>query len=133
VADPEQAARGLLDTSVVIELETLDAKLLPKELAVSAITFAELATGHHVAVDLDERARRQERLQRSEATFEPLLSTLLQLTPTVASMPRSPPRDGRREGDARWICWWLQSRWRGSCLSTRAMPMTLPGSRNYYY
>jgi predicted nucleic acid-binding protein len=72
VADPEQAARGLLDTSVVIELETLDAKLLPKELAVSAITFAELAAGPHAAVDLDERARRQERLQRSEATFEPL-------------------------------------------------------------
>jgi predicted nucleic acid-binding protein len=72
VADPEQAARGLLDTSVVIELETLDPKLLPRELAVSAITFAELAAGPHAAANLDERARRQERLQRSEATFEPL-------------------------------------------------------------
>jgi predicted nucleic acid-binding protein len=72
VADPEQSARGLLDTSVLIELEKLDPKLLPKELAVSAITFAELAAGPHAAADLDERARRQERLQRSEATFEPL-------------------------------------------------------------
>lgn len=65
-------ARGLLDTSVVVELERLDPGSLPRELAVSAITMAELAAGPHAAEDADERARRQERLQRAEATFEPL-------------------------------------------------------------
>jgi predicted nucleic acid-binding protein len=65
-------ARGLLDTSVVIELERLDAHVLPAELAISAVTLAELAAGPHATADTDERARRQERLQRVEATFEPL-------------------------------------------------------------
>lgn len=65
-------ARGLLDTSVVIELDSLDPAVLPGELAVSAITLAELAAGPHATADRDERARRQERLQRAEATFEPL-------------------------------------------------------------
>jgi predicted nucleic acid-binding protein len=32
----------------------------------------ELAAGPHAAADVDERARRQERLQRVEATFDPL-------------------------------------------------------------
>ena len=41
-------------------------------MAVSAITFAELAAGPHAASDIDERARRQDRLQRAEATFEPI-------------------------------------------------------------
>jgi predicted nucleic acid-binding protein len=45
--------------------------MLPSELAISAITLAELAAGPHATVDVNERARRQERL-RAEATFEPL-------------------------------------------------------------
>jgi predicted nucleic acid-binding protein len=61
-----------LDTSVLIELDKLDADMLPRELAISAITLAELAAGPHATSDADERARRQERLQRAEATFEPL-------------------------------------------------------------
>ncbi|MCA1682392.1 MAG: type II toxin-antitoxin system VapC family toxin [Actinobacteria bacterium] len=64
--------RGVLDTSVVIDLEHVAADDLPAELAVSAITLAELAAGPHAASDPDERARRQDRLQRAEATFEPL-------------------------------------------------------------
>ncbi|MFI4989448.1 MAG: type II toxin-antitoxin system VapC family toxin [Solirubrobacterales bacterium] len=70
--DPESPARGLLDSSVLIELDKLDASMLPSELAISAITLAELAAGPHAAADVNERARRQERLQRAEATFEPL-------------------------------------------------------------
>jgi predicted nucleic acid-binding protein len=72
VPDPVAQDRGLLDTSVVIDLERLDAHALPAELAISAITLAELAAGPHATADTDERARRQERLQRVEATFEPL-------------------------------------------------------------
>jgi predicted nucleic acid-binding protein len=71
VADP-RPARGLIDTSVVIDLEQLGADDLPYELAVSAITMAELAAGPHATADRAERARRQDRLQRAEATFEPL-------------------------------------------------------------
>jgi hypothetical protein len=64
--------RGLIDTSVVIDLETVDAGRLPREVAVSAITLAELAAGPHATNDAMERARRQDRLQRVEAAFEPL-------------------------------------------------------------
>ena len=64
--------RGLIDTSVVIDLEQIAADVLPLELAVSAVTMAELAAGPHATADPAERARRQDRLQRSEATFEPL-------------------------------------------------------------
>ena len=61
----------MLDTSVVIALDELDPERLPVEMAVSAITMAELAAGPHATSDPDERARRQDRLQRTEATFEP--------------------------------------------------------------
>lgn len=65
-------ARGILDTSVVIDLEKIDRALLPIDVAVSAITLAELAAGPHATTDVDERARRQDRLQRTEAIFDPL-------------------------------------------------------------
>jgi predicted nucleic acid-binding protein len=64
--------RGLIDTSVVIDLDVVDAARLPLECAVSAMTMAELAAGPHATTDPAERARRQDRLQRAEATFEPL-------------------------------------------------------------
>jgi predicted nucleic acid-binding protein len=63
---------GLIDTSVVIDLEQIEQGNLPLELAVSAITMAELAAGPHATTDPAERARRQDRLQRAEATFAPL-------------------------------------------------------------
>lgn len=71
---PDQTGlrQGLLDTSVVIDLERIDPDLLPDEPAICALTLAELAAGPHGASDADERARRQERLQRVEATFDPL-------------------------------------------------------------
>ena len=64
--------RGLIDTSVVIDLETVSKDQLPAEMAISVMTMAELAAGPHATDDPDERARRQDRLQRTEATFEPL-------------------------------------------------------------
>lgn len=65
-------SRGLIDTSVVIDLERIDRDALPEELAISAVTLAELAAGPHATDDPAERARRQDRLQRVEATFDPL-------------------------------------------------------------
>jgi len=57
---------------VVVDLEQIEVDQLPFELAVSAITMAELAAGPHATGDADERARRQDRLQRAEAAFDPL-------------------------------------------------------------
>lgn len=71
VAD-NRPARGILDTSVVIDLDEIDASALPVEVAVSAITMAELAAGPHAASTTEERARRQDRLQRAESVFDPL-------------------------------------------------------------
>jgi len=55
------AVRGLLDTSVFIASETgrqLDAERLPDEVAVSAVTVAELHVGVLAARDVDTRALR---------------------------------------------------------------------------
>jgi predicted nucleic acid-binding protein len=71
VAEPHHQ-RGVIDTSVVIDLGRVDPADLPSEIAVSAVTLAELAAGPHATGDPDERARRQDRLQRTEATFESL-------------------------------------------------------------
>ncbi len=67
-----RAPRGLIDTSVVIDLPAIEPGQLPVEVAISAITLAELAAGPHATTDIAERAKRQDRLQRAEATFEPL-------------------------------------------------------------
>ena len=70
--DNDRPARGLLDTSVVIDLEAIPATVLPIEVAISSITLAELAAGPHATDDPAERSRRQDRLQRTEAAFDPL-------------------------------------------------------------
>ena len=72
MADAPRPSRGLIDTSIVIDLDHIDVEQLPKELAISAVTMAELAAGPHAAGDAGERARRQDRLQRAEATFDPV-------------------------------------------------------------
>ena len=69
MADPP-GPRGLIDTSVVIDLERVAPDALPSELAIAAVTLAELAAGPHATASATERARRQERLQRAEATFD---------------------------------------------------------------
>ncbi len=66
----EPALRGLIDTSVVIGIERVAPDTLPSEMAIASVTLAELAAGPHAAADPTERARRQDRLQRAEATFD---------------------------------------------------------------
>ena len=68
----EPHPRGLVDTSVLIDLERVDATALPAELSISAITLAELAVGPHTATTPAERAARQDRLQRAEAELDPI-------------------------------------------------------------
>jgi predicted nucleic acid-binding protein len=64
--------RGLIDTSVAVDIRHLDADLFPADIAISALTFAELATGPHAASDELARARRQSHLQFVETSFEAL-------------------------------------------------------------
>jgi predicted nucleic acid-binding protein len=63
---------GLLDTSVVIDLDVIEPADLPDETSVSALTLAELSAGTHATDDPAERARRQDRLQQLESWVEPL-------------------------------------------------------------
>ncbi|MYZ37546.1 MULTISPECIES: type II toxin-antitoxin system VapC family toxin [unclassified Streptomyces] len=74
-------AQGLLDTNIVILRKWLDPEELPAEVAISAITLAELSAGPHEVRrnedqgDYDEhaeRARRLDILQRAENEFDPL-------------------------------------------------------------
>lgn len=69
MSDP---TRGLLDTSVIVDHDLLDAGVLPDESAISAITLAELAAGPHATGDEEERTRRQDRLQWAATTWDPL-------------------------------------------------------------
>lgn len=69
---PERLQAGLLDTSVVIDLERIPVYKLPERVSISAITMAELSAGPSASDDPHERARRQDRLQRAESVFEPI-------------------------------------------------------------
>ena len=64
--------RGLLDTSVVIDMDMIDVDLLPDESAIATVTLAELAAGPHAARSDNERANRQDRLQWATRTWDPL-------------------------------------------------------------
>jgi predicted nucleic acid-binding protein len=64
--------RGLLDTSVVIDLPTIAMETLPRESAISAITLAELTAGVASAQHQVTRVVRQRHLQATEASFEVL-------------------------------------------------------------
>lgn len=68
------AARGLLDTSVFIALESgrpLNADLLPDQGVICPVTIAELQAGVLIAADIDVRARRLATLE-STADIEVL-------------------------------------------------------------
>jgi predicted nucleic acid-binding protein len=66
-------ASGLVDTSVVVDWhDPAVIAALPDELAVSAITMAELAAGPLLAASPVEAAKRQARLQEVESILEPI-------------------------------------------------------------
>jgi predicted nucleic acid-binding protein len=76
----EQLRRGMLDTNILILRNWIDPAELPDEMAISAITLAELSAGPHEVRRNDEqdaydehaeRARRLEILQRVESEFDP--------------------------------------------------------------
>jgi len=55
-----------------VEIRDLDPALFPTEIAISALTLGELATGPHAAKDDLTRARRQSHLQFVETNIEAL-------------------------------------------------------------
>ncbi|MEE1842516.1 MULTISPECIES: type II toxin-antitoxin system VapC family toxin [unclassified Streptomyces] len=78
---PAEYAQGLLDTNIMILRRWLGPEELPAEVAISAITLAELSAGPHEVRrneeqdDYDEyaeRARRSDILQRAENEFDPI-------------------------------------------------------------
>jgi predicted nucleic acid-binding protein len=60
----------MVDTSVLIDPPPESA--LPEEASIAAISLAELVAGVHATHDPNERAARQDRLQRVQATLEAL-------------------------------------------------------------
>lgn len=78
---PVPHLQGLLDTNIMILRKWVDPDELPAEVAISAITLAELSAGPHEVrrneeqSDYDEyaeRARRLDVLQRAESEFDPI-------------------------------------------------------------
>ncbi|MYX26593.1 PIN domain-containing protein [Streptomyces sp. SID8381] len=74
-------AQGLLDTNIMILRRWVDSEELPDEMAITAITLAELSAGPHGVRRNDEqngydehveRARRLDVLQRAENEFDPI-------------------------------------------------------------
>jgi predicted nucleic acid-binding protein len=77
----EPVRRGLLDTNIMILRSRIDPEELPDEMAISAVTLAELSAGPHevrpdteqdVYFEAAERARRLDVLQRAEHEFDPV-------------------------------------------------------------
>lgn len=74
---PGDHAWGMVDTNVLILRRGIDVGSLPPELAISAVTLAELSAGVHLVSGDDtaagaERARRLDILQRAEHEFDPV-------------------------------------------------------------
>ncbi|KUO15187.1 type II toxin-antitoxin system VapC family toxin [Streptomyces dysideae] len=78
---PVEHQQGLLDTNIMILRKWINSSELPAEMAITAITLAELSAGPHQVRsnaeqnDYDEhaeRARRTDILQRAENEFDPI-------------------------------------------------------------
>jgi predicted nucleic acid-binding protein len=77
----EPPRRGLLDTNIMILRARIAPDELPDEMAISAVTLAELSAGPHEVrpgteqgayFEAAERARRLDVLQRAEHEFDPI-------------------------------------------------------------
>jgi predicted nucleic acid-binding protein len=77
----ELVTQGLVDTNILILRNWIDPGGLPDEMAISAVTLAELSAGPHQVRGNDEqdsydahaeRARRLDILQRAESEFDPV-------------------------------------------------------------
>ncbi|MFF0454915.1 type II toxin-antitoxin system VapC family toxin [Nocardia africana] len=80
-ADYTGRTRGIIDTNIMILRRWVDPMELPDEMAITAVTLAELSAGPHEVRGNDEqdiydehaeRARRLDVLQRAENEFDPI-------------------------------------------------------------
>jgi predicted nucleic acid-binding protein len=100
-------AQGLLDTNILILRRWVDSTELPYQMAISAVTLAELSAGpHQVRPNSEqsaydepaERARRLDVLQRAEHEFDPIpfgaeaARIYGRVTAAVAAIGRKPRR-----------------------------------------
>jgi predicted nucleic acid-binding protein len=74
---PGERSRGLLDTNILVLRRWIDPAVLPDEVAISAVTLAELSAAVQLVAGDDaearaERARRTDVLQRVENEFDPI-------------------------------------------------------------
>jgi predicted nucleic acid-binding protein len=74
---PGERSRGLLDTNILVLRRWIDPAVLPDEVAISAVTLAELSAGVQLVAGDDaearaERARRTDVLQRVENEVDPI-------------------------------------------------------------
>lgn len=81
MTDERSAAKGIIDTNIMILRRWIDPVQLPDEVAITAITLAELSAGPHQVCRNDEqdrydehteRARRLDIVQRAEHEFDPI-------------------------------------------------------------
>ena len=113
----ERHRQGMLDTNIVILRRWIDPGELPDEVAISAITLAELSAGPHQVRRNDEqdrydehaeRARRLEILQRTENEFDPVpfdaeaARLFGRVTAAVIAAGRTRRRRVRRPDDRRY-------------------------------
>lgn len=99
--------QGLLDTNILILRRWVDPAELPSEMAISALTLAELSAGPHQVRPNNEqdtydehaeRARRLDVLQRAEHEFDPIpfgveaARIYGRLTASVVAVGRKPRR-----------------------------------------
>jgi predicted nucleic acid-binding protein len=103
----QRPAQGMLDTNILIMRRWVDPAELPDEMAISAITLAELSAGPHLVrpdsrqaeyYEHAERARRLDVLQRAENEFDPIpfdteaARAFGQVTAAVRATGRTPRR-----------------------------------------
>ena len=103
----EELSRGLLDTSVVIAREE-DPRVepaLPKQIAISVATLAELHFGVLVAKDVETRQHRLRRLGVIEGNFQPIPidAGVARAFATVAHAVKSAGRQPRSRVMDLWI------------------------------
>ncbi len=106
-AAAQRPAQGMLDTNILIMRRWVDPAELPDEMAISAITLAELSAGPHLVRSDDEQAeyyehaergRRLDVLQRAENEFDPIpfdseaARAFGQVTAAVRAADRTPRR-----------------------------------------
>jgi predicted nucleic acid-binding protein len=90
----EQPRQGMLDTNILILRRWIDPAELPDEMAISAITLAELSAGPHEVRRNDEQAAYDEHAERARR-----LEILQRVRPGAVRRRGGAhvrPRDGRR-------------------------------------